>query len=89
MNSPEMRVDAWSRVLLAIALLLLLIHQMQQVSPILVDPDVLIPRVSGALPDALRYPQPLPAWDRDHASRRWAAPPLESRAIPRHGGWVF
>ncbi|MFV3305204.1 hypothetical protein ACNFBT_07975 [Pseudomonas sp. NY15181] len=88
MNSHETPVDVWSRVLLTIALLLLLIHQVQLISPPAGYPQVVIPSASGALPDISRYPQPLPA--RDEFDRRWSAKLHEPQAaIARHGGWVF
>ncbi|MEE9099338.1 MULTISPECIES: hypothetical protein [Pseudomonas] len=88
MNSHETRVDVWSRVLLAIALLLLLIHQTQLMSPLSGYPRVFIPSAYSVLPAAPRYPQPLPA--RDNFDRQWSAKPQESQAAsPRRGGWVF
>ncbi|WP_152227792.1 hypothetical protein [Pseudomonas sp. SCB32] len=88
MKSQETHVDVWSRVLLAIALLLLLIHQVQWVSPSYDDPRVLIPNASSVMQEVSRYPQPLPA--RDNVSRHLAARSHEPPAsIARHGGWVF
>lgn len=88
MNSHETPVDVWSRVLLAIALVLLLIYQLPLVPGNWSDPAALIPSASGVLSDASRYPQPLPAWG--NASRRWAVPPHESHEVTvHHASWVF
>jgi len=88
MNSQETRVDAWSRVLLAIALLLLLIHQVPWASPSLGDSRVLIPSAPAVLQEVPRYPQVLPA--RNNANRHWAARTREPQALTaRHDVWVF
>lgn len=88
MNSHETRVDVWSRLLLAIALLLLLIHQAQLMSPLSGYPHVFIPSASSVLPAVQRYPQPLPG--RDNFDRQWSAKTQEPQApTPRRGGWVF
>lgn len=88
MNSHETRVDVWSRVLLAIALLLLLIHQVQSVSPSLDYPHVLIPSATSVLSDTSSYPQVLPA--RDDINRHLNTRPHEPQAATaRQGGWVF
>lgn len=88
MNSHETRVDVWSRVLLAIALLLLLIHQAQLMLPPSGYPRVLIPSASSVLQDVPRYPQALPA--RDDLNRHQNAGLREPQAVAaRQGGWVF
>lgn len=88
MNSHEMRVDVWSRALLAAALLLLLINQVQLASRASDSPGALIPSATSALRDVSRYPQPMPAWDNPRQS--WSVPAPQAPAVAsRQGSWVF
>lgn len=87
MNSHETQVDVWSRVLLAIALLLL-VNQVQLVSPVSSDSWALIPSVSSALKEVPRYPQSAPALD--NALQNWTLPAPQSPSVAsRQGSWVF
>lgn len=87
MNSHETHVDVWSRVLLAAALLLL-INQMQWVPQASSGPAILQPGISGAVQDAARYPQPVPASNDSY--RNWVRPAPQTQAVTvRQASWVF
>lgn len=85
MNNHEMRSDVWSRVLLALALVLLLINQAQIGTRLPGDATTLIPNASGAFRDIPRYPQPAPAWERFRQGQ--VEQPVSVTA--RQGSWVF
>lgn len=88
MNSHEMRVDVWSRALLTVALLLLLINQVQLVSRTAGSPAALIPSTSSAVQDVPRYPQSLPTLDNFRQGQALPAPHAQAVAT-RQGSWVF